>query len=153
MAALAEASFADHAGRRWSAEDFAEILRESKAIGLLARIGGGAETSGDPVGYAVLRTAADEAELLSVGVLEEQRGRGIGRMLLMEAARQAEAMGARKIFLEVSESNRLAVRLYRSMGFTDIGRRANYYRDEAGNAAVAALAMSVLLPLSVGKSV
>ena len=45
------------------------------------------------------------------------RGRGIGRLLLEEVERRATARGSSKITLEVHESNKGAMRLYRRFGF------------------------------------
>jgi ribosomal protein S18 acetylase RimI-like enzyme len=79
-----------------------------------------------PVGAAWLRrfTAADpsygfvdDATLeLSVGVLDECRGRGIGGMLCAELLEVADAAGIPRVSLSVEKANR-AVSLYRRLGF------------------------------------
>jgi ribosomal-protein-alanine N-acetyltransferase len=43
---------------------------------------------------------------------------------LARAARKAEA---RRLFLEVAESNGAAIALYKQTGFADVGRRKAYY--------------------------
>jgi ribosomal-protein-alanine acetyltransferase len=140
---LNKEAFAGLAGRHWSARDFEEILNDPNAIGLIARI------AGEVAGYALLRCAADEAELLTIGVAEARRGRGIGRDLVAEAARRAGLKGARRVLLEVAETNHAAVRFYAAQGFREDGRRPGYYRAEREGAnarPVAAILLSLALP-------
>jgi len=53
----------------------------------------------------------------NVGVLPEHRGCGLGRALLLQALAGYAALGMRFARLEVTAANRLAVRLYESLGF------------------------------------
>ena len=75
------------------------------------------------------RIAADEAEILTLAVLPDQRRQGLARILLEEAARQCEAVGAGTLFLEVATRNEAARALYGAQGFEEIGRRRGYYAD------------------------
>jgi ribosomal-protein-alanine N-acetyltransferase len=50
-------------------------------------------------------------------------------MLLLERARDA---GVADAFLEVRPSNGLAISLYQSVGFTQVGLRKGYYQAEQG---------------------
>jgi ribosomal-protein-alanine N-acetyltransferase len=86
----------------------------------------------------VARTAGDEAEVLDVAVDPVARGRGIGRALLADALRGLGKGGARRAYLEVRESNTVALRLYESLGFRRVGRRRGYYRQPAEDALVLA---------------
>jgi ribosomal-protein-alanine N-acetyltransferase len=84
----------------------------------------------DPAGAMVMaRIAADEAEILTLAVLPEQRRQGLARILLEEAARQCEALRAGTLFLEVATRNTAARALYAAQGFEEIGRRRGYYAD------------------------
>jgi ribosomal-protein-alanine N-acetyltransferase len=78
------------------------------------------------------RVAADECELLSIGVAGDYRGRGIGARLFDAAIVWAAAHGARKLFLEVAEGNAAALRLYARRGLVQVGRRAEYYELKDG---------------------
>jgi ribosomal-protein-alanine N-acetyltransferase len=80
------------------------------------------------VAYAVMRGAADEVEVLGLGVAPPFRGHGLGRWLLRLGLRQAARRGARAAFLEVRPSNEPARRLYAATGFVLHGRRTAYYR-------------------------
>ena len=73
------------------------------------------------------RIAADEAEILTLGVLAHLRRQGRARRLLDGAAQQARAGGAGSLFLEVSVHNPAALAAYRAAGFTEVGRRRGYY--------------------------
>ena len=87
------------------------------------------ERHGVPTGFIVGRQLVDEGEILNLGVKTEFRRRGEGRALadrLLEAFTQR---GIVKVFLEVRESNQSAVSFYESVGFRQVGRREEYYRD------------------------
>jgi ribosomal-protein-alanine N-acetyltransferase len=80
------------------------------------------------VGFALARVAADEAELLSLGVIPAARRQGIGQALLDDVIRVAAARQAAALFLEVAETNEAARRLYGTNGFSAVGRRPDYYQ-------------------------
>jgi ribosomal-protein-alanine N-acetyltransferase len=83
------------------------------------------------VGFALSRVVLREAELLLLAVRGEWQGSGIGRLLLDDFARAASRRGADRLHLEVRDGNE-AIRLYRQSGFTEIGRRRNYYSGRDG---------------------
>lgn len=84
------------------------------------------------VGYGIMSLAADEAHLLNVCVASSYRCRGIGRRLLAHLLQIARQSGARQAFLEARPSNVSAIRLYQSLGFTQIGVRRGYYQAAEG---------------------
>jgi ribosomal protein S18 acetylase RimI-like enzyme len=53
----------------------------------------------------------------NVGVIPEYRGRGLGEALVRKAVAGFAAYGAKRVSLEVTASNRPAMRLYRTLGF------------------------------------
>lgn len=95
---------------------------------------------GVPVGFAIARHVADEAEVISIGVAAAARRQGIGAALLADVMTRAVAYGAASIFLEVAEDNAPAIALYLSAGFEKVGRRPGYYPRKTSGA-VAALNM------------
>lgn len=107
----------------WSVAEMAALLGSQGVCALVLPDAGG------PVGLAIIRTVADESELLTIAVPEERRGEGLGRRLLDAALSRARGAGAERMFLEVSERNAPAERLYRAAGFEPSGRRRGYYRD------------------------
>jgi [ribosomal protein S18]-alanine N-acetyltransferase len=78
-------------------------------------------------GFILSRIAAGEAEILSVAVAPQWRGRGFARPLLDLHLGRLAGLGARTVFLEVDEHNAPAVGLYRKAGFYEVGRRRGYY--------------------------
>ena len=91
---------------------------------------------GTPIGYAVLFSLFETAEIQNIAVKQDYRGRGFGKMLLERCVRQAKEQGAEQLFLEVRESNRPALSLYEKAGFSTVGRRRNYYREPLEDALV-----------------
>ena len=85
-----------------------------------------AEAGGRIVGFLVARTTApSEREILNVAVDLSFRRQGAGRILLETLL----AGGRMASFLEVRESNTVAINLYKTLGFIPNGRREKYYHD------------------------
>jgi len=89
--------------------------------------------SGGIRGYAILMPAADEAELLNIGVAAAQQRKGLGRAMLAEMLNVAHDRNMKRVFLEVRSSNAAAIALYRSAGFSEIGVRRGYYQNANGS--------------------
>lgn len=124
MSAVHKAAFA--AG--WSEEAFVDLMAAPHTLAL----GAGEGTSDTLTGFILLSVVADEAEILTLGVMPDFRRRGLASRLLEQAVVVARAGGARALFLEVSETNAPALGLYRGAGFVETGRRPGYYRSEDG---------------------
>ena len=82
-------------------------------------------------GMLLTRVAADEAEVLTLAVVPEQRRHGVATRLLTGAVTAIRALGGRTVFLEVAECNAAARALYRRFGFIEAGRRPRYYSNSA----------------------
>ncbi|MBM4194510.1 MAG: ribosomal-protein-alanine N-acetyltransferase [Gemmatimonadetes bacterium] len=119
VARIEFASFADP----WSRAAFLECL-----VGGTSQLMVAAPPSASPVGYVVVRVAADEAEIANLAVAASARRTGIGATLLDAALASARARRCAAVFLEVRESNRAARMLYAARGFREVGRRTGYYR-------------------------
>ena len=89
-----------------------------------------AELDGEMIGYAVLMQGVDDAELLDIGIAAPQQGKGRGRKLLQAMLAITHELGKQRVVLEVRASNRVAIALYRGMGFVEIGLRRDYYPVE-----------------------
>ena len=79
------------------------------------------------VGYTCRWRVTDEVHLLNVAVHPERRGVGLGRLLVEAVVEEARAARVRVVFLEVRAGNVVARRLYRHLGFRDLGTRRGYY--------------------------
>ena len=84
------------------------------------------------IGFAILSVSIEESHLLNIGLTSSKRGQGLGKELLEKIVIAAEVMGSKKVFLEVRISNEVAIDLYKTMGFREIGLRKNYYRLKEG---------------------
>ncbi len=100
----------------------AGLLAAPGVAGLLLESGGREE------GFALLRVAADEAELLTIAVAADCRRHGVGRRLLAAVIEHARHKGVHNLFLEVGADNAPARSLYAQAGFIEVGRRPAYYR-------------------------
>src|SRR6185437_4240371 len=89
------------------------------------------ESGGVPAGLLIARKAADEAELLTLGVIPACRGQGLARALMRSAIDALRTSGASQLFLEVEDGNQAALRLYNSLGAVRVGQRKGYYRHGA----------------------
>lgn len=87
-------------------------------------------------------TVGIEADIMTIGVLPEFRGRGIGSFLLADLVDAAQKAGSERIFLEVRASNETAQRLYTSAGFDPIGRVKAYFRNPVEDAVTMRLIVS-----------
>ncbi|TMJ17989.1 MAG: GNAT family N-acetyltransferase [Alphaproteobacteria bacterium] len=113
---------------------FGEAWTQPQCAGLLPMPGvwlSLAREDGEVLGFALSRVVAGEAELLLLAVKRSAQGRGVGRLLLDRFALDAGTRGAGRLHLEVREGNH-AVKLYTSAGFTEVGRRRNYYSGRDG---------------------
>jgi ribosomal-protein-alanine N-acetyltransferase len=78
-------------------------------------------------GFVMGRAVGDEAEILTLAVKPEARGRGLGRILIQQMAAHAQSLGANHLFLEVGHDNPAALALYAGLGFERVGQRKGYY--------------------------
>jgi ribosomal protein S18 acetylase RimI-like enzyme len=125
----------------WGPSMIRQVLDMPGTFGLVAR----RQNYSSIVGFALARVAADECELLSLGVASEYRANGAGTQLLTAAMAGAVAERARWFFLEVAEDNKAALRLYGAHGLTKVGYRLNYYENSDGSK-TNALTMRCALP-------
>jgi ribosomal-protein-alanine N-acetyltransferase len=107
----------------WDCASFARLLAHPAALGFVAKCSAPAPT----VGFILGQVAADEAEVLTLGVQTEARRQGIATRLIEALSETARAAGARVIHLEVAAENTAALALYRKLQFRESGRRKGYY--------------------------
>ncbi len=93
---------------------------------LLAPDGSAPADPADAAGFAIVRAAPGEEEILLIAVDPPMRRKGLGGALIAALAANARQRGAERLFLEMRENNP-ARTLYEAQGFTPIGRRKNYY--------------------------
>lgn len=85
-------------------------------------------------GYITYSIVLDEVQIANVAVHPDQRRRGIAENLLKSLYASSKASGMSVITLEVRESNKPAICLYKKRGYQEVGRRKNYYKSPAEDA-------------------
>jgi ribosomal-protein-alanine N-acetyltransferase len=120
------AAFGDRYGEAWTRSQCAGILPMAGVSLMIAR-----DDIGEPVGFSLFRSVADESELLLLAVLPARHRQGIGRRLLDDFIDHARSDGARRVHLEVRDGNP-ATAMYRAAGFETVGRRRKYYHARDG---------------------
>ena len=133
LAALYAAAFPDERG--WSAAEIDSLAS-----------GPGGFLVTDPQGFALGRTIAGEAELITIAVEPSAQGQGIGRRLLAGFETTAAGASAEVAFLEVAQDNAPARALYAAAGWVESGRRRGYYARSNGVAVDAILMTKALGP-------
>lgn len=96
------------------------------------------EEAGRVVGYGGVRAlpGGSDADIQTIALDADFRGRGRGRMLLRALIAEARDRGARELFLEVRADNPAASGLYLSEGFVELARRPRYYQPDDVDAVV-----------------
>jgi [ribosomal protein S18]-alanine N-acetyltransferase len=113
----------------WDATAIRSFLEHPAATSLIAVAGSQKKSV---IGFLIGQLAADEAEILSVGVSPDWQRVGLATGLLEGLVRAARRGDAKRIYLEVAEDNAAAIALYRKLGFTESGRRKRYYERPGG---------------------
>ena len=101
-----------------------------------------AHLDGYIAGFLIGRIAADEFEILNMAVSRAHRRFGVASKLLESAVKFSQNAGATRAYLEVRASNAAAIALYTRRGFTQCGRRPNYYPAPIEDAILLSLSLS-----------
>ena len=80
-------------------------------------------------GYLIVLDSIDVYEILAIATIEEYRNKGIAQELL-------DKIKIKDIFLEVRESNQVAINFYKKNKFKEISVRKNYYSEPNENAII-----------------
>lgn len=110
----------------WSGKQFEQSLEEHRCLVMV--------TDNDlaPIlGYAVVSTLLDQAEVLNICINPQYQGRGFGSQLLTGLLNQLPD-AIEVVYLEVRVSNFRAIHLYHNHGFIEVGQRRDYYPTEFG---------------------
>ena len=114
----------------WSETSVREELTNPLSLWLVALAGG------QVAGYVGSQTVLDEADMMNLAVAPRHRRQGIARQLVEALGNALRAQGVQSLTLEVRASNEAAIQLYRSLGFTQVGRRPRYYTKPTEDALI-----------------
>ena len=114
----------------WSENSVASELKNKLALWLVA------EEEGRVSGYIGSQTCGDESDVMNVAVHPDFRRRGIAEALVNCLVEELKAIDSHSLTLEVRASNVPAISLYEKLGFSEVGRRKNYYRNPREDALI-----------------
>lgn len=126
VAALEKLCFSDP----WSENSVASELKNELSLWLVALDGERV------VGYIGSQSVLGESDMMNVAVHPDHRRQGIAEKLVLELATALKARGNHCLSLEVRASNEPAKSLYEKLGFIQVGRRPNYYRNPKEDACI-----------------
>jgi ribosomal-protein-alanine N-acetyltransferase len=126
----------------WDEANVRGLLDHPAATSFIATLG----SPNDVIGFIIGQFAADESEILTIGVAPDFQRHGVGKMLVEGLVRAVQRAEVRRMFLDVATDNTAALHLYSKMGFTPSGVRKDYY-IRAGSAPVDAVTMSRTLTI------
>ena len=101
-----------------------------------------AENAKTIAGFLCAKQAVGEWELENIAVAPAFQRHGIAGELLRVLLDHVRRSGASTVFLEVRESNVAARRFYERHGFSEIGRRRQYYHSPGEDAVIYRLHLS-----------
>ncbi len=110
----------------WSGKQFEQSLEQHRCLVLAAD-----NDTNLILGYAIVSTLLDQAEVLNICINPEYQGRGFGSQLLTGLLKQLPD-AIEVVYLEVRVSNFRAIHLYQNHGFIEVGQRRDYYPTEFG---------------------
>ena len=126
IAALEKLCFSDP----WSENSIAYELTSRLSYWLVA------VENGEVVGYIGSQSVLGESDMMNVAVHPDHRRKGIAEALVLALAKDLKERDNVCLTLEVRVSNTPAIALYEKLGFTQVGRRPNYYRNPKEDALI-----------------
>lgn len=115
----------------WSKETYKREIKENRYAHYFV-----IEADGVIIGYAGIWLVMDDAQITNIAISPRLRGYKIGEKLFGYVVQYAIARGAKRLSLEVRESNEVAQNMYRKFGLVSGGVRKNYYPDNGEDAVV-----------------
>lgn len=104
----------------WPAWCFRRLLRKKASSWVY-------EQEAAIVGFGIMLYDRDWAHIMNLCVAPDYRRRGLGWRMLSHLLQEARSHGAVRAWLEVRPTNRVAICLYKNLGFRLKGRRRGYY--------------------------
>lgn len=113
----------------WSRQSFVDEMTTNKCARYVV-----AEENGRVIAYAGVWLVFEEGHITNIAVQAEERGRGVGTAVTRALMQYAANMGVQYLTLEVRKSNLAAQKMYKSLGFLELGVRKRYYEDNGEDA-------------------
>lgn len=85
------------------------------------------------VGYAIVDQIDEEGQLLNFSIAPAYQNQGMGQQALSQLLEKCyHDLGIEIIYLEVNSGNKIAIHIYKKLGFLPLGRRLGYYSSANG---------------------
>ena len=107
----------------WQQTEFKKLLELSQILGF------GVLAKDEFISFILYQVVLNEAEILTICTNPEFQQQGAAKRLLNQSMEFLSTIAVNTIFLEVSETNLPALKLYSSLGFKKISIRKNYYKQ------------------------
>jgi ribosomal-protein-alanine N-acetyltransferase len=114
----------------WSEKSIASELENALSLWLVA------VEDDEVIGYVGSQTVLGWTDMMNVAVHPDHRRKGVGEKLVLALEDALKAQESTCLTLEVRASNEPAKSLYEKLGFTEVGRRKNYYRNPKEDALI-----------------
>ena len=114
----------------WSEKSIGSELNNKLSFWLVAMEGDAL------VGYVGSQSVLGESDMMNIAVHPEYRRKGIAEALVQALVTGLSEKGNHSLMLEVRVSNAPAIALYEKLGFHQVGRRPNYYRNPKEDALI-----------------
>lgn len=119
----------------WSRASFEGEIAEKASRNLVIK----KKQQGKPdrvIAYLFFKLLEDEMYIVNLAVDPAYRRCGVATFLLEYSLKLARRYSFKKTFLDVRASNDSAIKLYKKMGFCEVGRRQRYYLETREDAVV-----------------
>lgn len=107
----------------WNYHIFKSELKNPNSTYFIAKI------NNEIIGFVGVLIVIDEADITNIVVKKSFRGQHFSKKLLAFLIDYCDEKKCKKINLEVNSNNIIAIKLYKSFGFRQVGLRKNYYKD------------------------
>ena len=114
----------------WSERSVAAELENPLSLWFVALLGR------TVVGYVGSQSVMEQADMMNIAVNPDYRRQGIAESLIERLVAELKDKQVSSLTLEVRASNAPAIALYRKLGFIQVGKRPNYYRNPREDALI-----------------
>jgi ribosomal protein S18 acetylase RimI-like enzyme len=77
------------------------------------------------IGYITILRDTNHKGDLEIFIHKDHRNKGLGKELILSAIKVTKNLDTKSIYLSVRENNRIAINLYKKLGFTKVEKRDN----------------------------
>ena len=114
----------------WTANGYQESLSNTNYNILVAK------SEGKVVGFLSMYVVGDEGYICNIAVDSIFRNCGIGTFLAEKTIEYSKYEKLKFLSLEVRESNAVAIKFYKKLGFVNLGMRKAFYSNPTENAVI-----------------